>query len=57
MNEIAPDRQDFEIRDVTQAQWLKCRPICICCGEHIQDDSTVQIKCSLKNIRRKTTCQ
>lgn len=57
MNEIAPDRQDFEIRDVTQAQWLKCRPICICCGEHIQDDSAVQIKCSLKNIRRKTTCQ
>ena len=43
MNEIAPDRQDFEIRDVEQDRWLERRPKCICCGEHIQDDSAVQI--------------
>lgn len=43
MLEIAPDRPDFEERDMKQAQWLERRPKCICCGEHIQDDSAVQI--------------
>lgn len=44
MYEIVPDRNDFEIRDAEQGQWLECRPKCICCGEHIQDDSAVQIR-------------
>lgn len=44
MYEIAPDRLDFEERDMRQEQWLERRPVCICCGEHIQDDSAVQIR-------------
>lgn len=44
MIEIVPDRLDFEERDREQAQWLERRPRCSCCGEHIQDDSAVQIR-------------
>ena len=28
----------FEIHDAEQAAWLDKRPICICCGNPIQDD-------------------
>lgn len=44
MYEIVPDRPDFEEMDRRQSQWLERRPVCICCGEHIQDDSAVQIR-------------
>lgn len=44
MYEVVPDRLDFERRDAEQEQWLRRRPRCICCGEHIQDDSAVQIR-------------
>ena len=43
MPEVVPDRMDFEEHDRMQSEWLKKRPKCICCGEHIQDDSAVQI--------------
>lgn len=43
MLEQAPDRPDFENRDAEQELWLNRRPLCICCGEHIQDESAVQI--------------
>ena len=44
MLEMMPERTDFEQRDLEQEQWLECRPVCLCCGEHIQDDSAVQIQ-------------
>lgn len=31
-------------RDRNQGEWLERRPKCICCGEHIQDDTAVQIR-------------
>ena len=33
----------WEQHDAAQEEWLVKRPLCICCGEHIQDDSAVQI--------------
>ena len=39
MIEIAPDRRDYEERDSAQEAWLQRRPVCVCCGEHIQDES------------------
>lgn len=45
MNETVPDNYDlFQQRDVNQEQWLSARPKCVCCGEHIQEDSAVQIR-------------
>ena len=32
-----PDR-DFLRHDAEQEEWLKSRPVCVDCGEHIQDD-------------------
>jgi len=43
--EYIPDSYDlFERKDVDQEQWLSTRAKCICCGEHIQEDSAVQIR-------------
>jgi len=44
MYEMMPDRNDFEQRDLEQERWLERRPVCVCCGEHIQEDSAVQIQ-------------
>lgn len=45
MNEIVPDSYDlFQRRDADQEQWLQRRPKCICCGEHIQEESAAQIR-------------
>lgn len=44
MFEAMPDRNDFEERDLAQERWLQHRPICVCCGEHIQEESAVQIR-------------
>ena len=44
MFEMMPDRNDFEQRDLEQERWLERRPVCDCCGEHIQEDSAVQIQ-------------
>ena len=44
MIEIAPDRQDYEERDAAQEAWLRRRPVCVCCGEYIQDESAAQIQ-------------
>lgn len=43
MIEIAPDRRDYEERDSAQEAWLQRRPVCVCCGEHIQDESAYWI--------------
>lgn len=43
MIEMAPDRTDFEDRDREQEVWLQRRPVCIRCGEHIQEESATQI--------------
>lgn len=32
-----------EERDRKQEKWLQQRPICDCCGEHIQDESYHEI--------------
>lgn len=34
---------DFNRRDAEQTAWLKKRPICIECGEHIQDETAFYI--------------
>lgn len=34
----------WEQHDHEQNEWLEKRPKCICCGEHIQEDSAVQIQ-------------
>lgn len=45
MIEVIPDGYDlFRQRDADQEQWLQRRPKCICCGEHIQEESAVQIR-------------
>ena len=36
---VSPDRRDYEERDSAQEAWLQRRPVCVCCGEHIQDES------------------
>lgn len=36
--------EDFMRRDAEQQAWLKRRPCCVECGEHIQDDSAVCIR-------------
>ncbi|MFR4350545.1 MAG: hypothetical protein ACLT3H_02625 [Roseburia sp.] len=58
MYEIAPDALSlFESYDRNQEEWLENRPKCICCGEHIQEDSAVQIRgdyycdCCLDDMR------
>lgn len=33
----------WEKRDEEQEGWLEQRPVCTCCGEHIQEDSVVVI--------------
>ena len=45
MIEVIPDGYDlFRQRYADQEQWLQRRPKCICCGEHIQEESAVQIR-------------
>ena len=42
---MLPDSVDlFNKHDAEQEEWLGKRPICICCGEHIQEDMAVQIR-------------
>ena len=44
-SDCIPDNYDlWKSRDREQEEWLQHRPKCICCGEHIQDDSAVQLK-------------
>ncbi|OKZ66347.1 MAG: hypothetical protein BHV88_16335 [Clostridiales bacterium 41_12_two_minus] len=31
-------------REQGQEEWLQRRPKCICCGEHIQEETAVQIR-------------
>ena len=39
-----PDNYDlFAQHDAEQERWLEQRPICSCCGEHIQDDRLYDI--------------
>lgn len=33
----------FERHDAENEKWLSSRPICSCCGEHIQDDMLYDI--------------
>ncbi len=41
---ILPDNFDrWHDHDIMQEAWLVKRPVCTCCGEHIQDESAVQI--------------
>ena len=35
-----PDNYDrWQEHDNEQETWLQHRPVCVCCGEHIQDES------------------
>lgn len=43
MIEMAPDRADYEERDREQEVWLQRRPVCVRCGEHIQEEYAAQI--------------
>lgn len=33
--------QDFQRDDAEKVRWLKKRPVCAWCGEHIQDESAL----------------
>ena len=33
----------WEANDNEKEKWLEQRPICSCCGEHIQDDNCYEI--------------
>ena len=35
--------RDADRHDAEQERWLKNRPICSICGEHIQDDSALYL--------------
>jgi formylmethanofuran dehydrogenase subunit E len=35
--------KDFEIHDARQSMWLKRRPVCSECDEHIQDECCYEI--------------
>lgn len=42
--EYVPDNLDlYEWHEQEQERWLQSRPVCDCCGEHIQDESYHQI--------------
>lgn len=43
MIEMAPERMDYEEQDREQEVWLQRRPVCVCCGEHIQEEMAHQI--------------
>ena len=37
--ETIPDNYDFfRMHEDEQDEWLEQRPVCVCCGDHIQDD-------------------
>lgn len=37
--ETIPDNYDFfRMHEDEQDKWLEQRPVCVCCGDHIQDD-------------------
>ena len=41
---MLPDNDDlFFAHDAEQEAWLRKRPVCICCGEHIQEEMAHQI--------------
>lgn len=43
--EYVPDNYDrWQEHDNEQEAWLQRRPVCVCCGEHIQEESAVQIQ-------------
>lgn len=35
--------RDAAMRDYEFERWLEKRPVCACCGEHIQDETAVFI--------------
>lgn len=44
-SDYIPDSYElWKEKNQSQESWLERRPKCICCGEHIQEDSAVQIR-------------
>lgn len=38
MSNIPDNYELFQVHDSEQEELLEQRPVCICCGEHIQDE-------------------
>lgn len=45
-----------DMREIQQDRWLKSRPICSICGEHIQDESMLHFRFKGFDIQMCDTC-